>query len=195
MGWVTFRETRSAKEYFTDKISSIEGFEMVDIAIVNFRTAYIAVKDLEKGYTYCLVYLLHRAPKDYYNFGYKDLSEFSGPCVYNCPKRIIDILTDLDEIKLHEPDWNIEFARNWREEVLAIHERNAKLKKATRKGCILKTEKPISFGNRSGSYEIQYFVKEGRKTFGIVNYGTQNEYKLQIKFRGFKNQNFEVIEK
>lgn len=38
-------------------------------------------------------------------FGYKDMDETMGPCYYNCPKGILDLLTETD----------YEFANKWRE--------------------------------------------------------------------------------
>jgi hypothetical protein len=192
MGWLTFHETRTAKQYFTDMINDCKGIELVDIAIVNFRTAYIAIKDIEKGYTYCLVYLLHRAPNSYHNFGYKDMSEFSGPCVDDCPERILIKLSPLELIGKHEPDWDIEYAQRWRESVRNRIKQNDVLKEATKKGYILKTKQPVSFTN---GYYIQYFIKEGAKVFGLYNYGEPNEYKMQVRFRGLKSMDFEVIKK
>jgi hypothetical protein len=55
MGWCTFHETRTAKEYFTDSFKNDSNYELLDVAIVNFRTAYLAVKDVQKGYVCCLV--------------------------------------------------------------------------------------------------------------------------------------------
>lgn len=192
MGWVTFHETRTATEYFTDMINSCEGIELVDISVVNFRTAYMAVRNVKKNYVYCLVYLLHRAPNSYHNFGYKDMSEFSGPCVDDCPLRILNKLSPLNFIKEQEPEWSIEYAERWRQSVLDRIKRNEVLKEATKKGYILKTKNPVSFSN---GYSIQYFIKEGAKVFGLYNYGERNEYKMRVKFNGLKSTEFEVIKK
>ena len=35
--------------------------------------------------------------KDYYNFSYKDIDETMGPFFYDCPKRILDLLTPTDD--------------------------------------------------------------------------------------------------
>ena len=194
MGWTTFHETRTAKEYFTDMCARIEDIELVDIAIVSFRTAYLAVRDKKLGYTYCAVYLLHRAPKSYYNFGYKDMSEFAGPCVTDCPKRIIDKLTPLDEIEKLDSnvgESSLRWAKEWRENVLETiakkKERNSSLKNA-----VLKTKEPLEF--TSGAF-FQYFTKRGKQVFAIKDFGTEYEQKFPVRIRGWNNIAFDVIER
>lgn len=51
-----------------------------------------------------VVFLTSTDSKDYFNFSYKDMSETSGPCYYDCPKGILDLLTPTDN----------EWANNWR---------------------------------------------------------------------------------
>lgn len=45
----------------------------------------------------------------YFNFGYKDMSEFSGPRYYDCPKSILDLLTPTDS------EWALEWRQKCRE--------------------------------------------------------------------------------
>jgi hypothetical protein len=40
-----------------------------------------------------LVVLTKRAPKSEYNFGYKEMDEFCGPYHYECPARLLDMLS------------------------------------------------------------------------------------------------------
>lgn len=51
-----------------------------------------------------VVFLTSTDSKDYFNFSYKEMSEASGPCYYDCPKGILDLLTPTDS----------EWANNWR---------------------------------------------------------------------------------
>lgn len=51
-----------------------------------------------------VVFLTSTDSKDYFNFSYKDIDEASGPCYYDCPKGILDLLTPTDS----------EWANNWR---------------------------------------------------------------------------------
>lgn len=45
----------------------------------------------------------------YFNFGYKAMSETCGPCYYDCPKSILDLLTPTDS----------EWANKWRQKCYA----------------------------------------------------------------------------
>lgn len=194
MGWTTFHETRTAKEYFTDMVKRCEGIELVDIAIVSFRTAYLAIRDNNLGYTYCAVYLLHRAPKSYYNFGYKDMTEFACPAVTDCPKRIIDKLTPLDEIEKLDTEIgenSLKWAREWRKNVL---ENSAKKKERNNslRNAVLKTKEPLEF--RSGA-QYQYFTKQGRQLYAIKDFGTEYEQKFPVRISGWNNIPFEVVQR
>lgn len=51
-----------------------------------------------------VVFLTSTDSKDYYNFSYKEMDETVGPCYYDCPKGILDLLTPT----------NSEWANNWR---------------------------------------------------------------------------------
>ena len=51
-----------------------------------------------------VVMLTSTDSKDYFNFSYKDMSESCGPCYYDCPKGILDLLSPTDS----------EWANNWR---------------------------------------------------------------------------------
>ncbi len=195
MGWITFHETRTAKQYFIDKYKDIPNVELLDIAVVGFRTAYLAVKDKTKGYTFAMIYMLHRAPKAYYNFGYKDMSEFAGPGVDDCPKRILDLLTPLDEIAKLDPDnvgeSSLEWAKNWRQRVLDNSEAKKKRNKSLKNG-VLKASEPIEFS--SGNC-FQYFTKEGKQLYALMNFGTEFERKIPVKIRGWRHYKFEVVER
>lgn len=50
------------------------------------------------------VFLTSTDSKDHFNFSYKDMDESYGPCYYDCPKGILDLLTPTDN----------EYANNWR---------------------------------------------------------------------------------
>lgn len=51
-----------------------------------------------------VVFLTSTDSKNYFNFSYKDMDETVGPCYYDCPKGILDLLTPTDS----------EWANNWR---------------------------------------------------------------------------------
>ena len=81
--------------------------EVVKSAMVG-STYYAAVRttNSETGYDkiWGAVVLTSTKKDDGFNFGYKDMSEDMGPCYYDCPKRILDLLSPTDN----------EYALNWR---------------------------------------------------------------------------------
>ena len=59
---------------------------------------------LETQQVFGIVFLTQVDTKDYHNFSYKDMDETMGPCYYDCPKSILDLLSPT----------NNEYANNWR---------------------------------------------------------------------------------
>ena len=185
MGWTTMHETRTAKQFFTDMFKKEE---LVDIAIKNFTVAYVALRCPENGYVFCQTFLLHRAPKSYENFGYKPVSEFMGPVTTECPKRILDKLTPIEEIAKHDKDLSersLEWAKEWREKCYENIKNSKKLKNA-----IIKTNEPVKF--TSGA-EYQYFKRKGRKWFAIANYGTKAEMLVPVRITGWRNTPYTFV--
>lgn len=70
-------------------------FEIVGDAFVK-SVYYAAVRDKRDGSVWALVCLTGTTTKDYFNFGYKDMSESWEPYYYDCPDRILDMLTPTD---------------------------------------------------------------------------------------------------
>lgn len=155
MGWMVTHKPRgvTVKEFFEERFNYDENgryFRVVDCAVVNLRTAYLACEfgyhDGEKG-IYGVVCLLSYYPNDYYNFGYKVMDETMGPFMYECPERILRLLTPTDN----------EYALRWREkcwERLRSRQNKPKLKK----GLLIEFAQPITFTN--GAEE---------KVFRVVN--------------------------
>ena len=59
----------------------------------------------EDQITFAAVFVTSVDNNDYYNFSYKDMEESMGPCYYDCPISILNMLSPTDS----------EFANNWRE--------------------------------------------------------------------------------
>jgi hypothetical protein len=158
MGWLSFSMHRPVKEWYKSELNS--KYEVLDCALVERSTFYAAVRNKETGQVSCDVLLIRWAPKSWDNFAYKDIGEFSGPVQCNCPKRIMKLLSPLDD----ENDSN-GWAREWRKRVEAYWE----TRNTINKGYVVKTENPITF--TSGA-EYQYFKKLGRTIWGgIINEG------------------------
>ena len=103
MGWTGVIRTKSQsdKEFFEDEI----GVKFLDTHSTRdaFYAAYVdecdgtpRVRGLVIVYEYC---------DDTYNFRYKSMGEEVGPYYFDCPKRILDRLSDT----------NNPYANQWRE--------------------------------------------------------------------------------
>lgn len=97
---------------------------VIDSAIVGRTTYYCAVETVKPDGTHSVwagVVMLkfHPRARDGLTFGYKDLSESSGPYAWTCPMRILDLLTETDS----------DYANNWRAKCREYHERRARLPK------------------------------------------------------------------
>lgn len=90
-------------------------YRVLDSALVNLREFYAAVEEVHKEtgdrrvWAAVFKITLMRAPLSDpwdHNFCYKDMDESMGPYFYNCPERILKLLTPTEH----------EHARHWREE-------------------------------------------------------------------------------
>jgi hypothetical protein len=155
MGWITFNKPKhiTPTEYFKNTFANEPNHELLDVAIVKRTQCYMAVKLKDTGEVIALVYMLTYA-RGYYNFGYKSMSEFCGPNISECPKRILKLLSPLND----ENDPN-GWAREWRKRCQDnIDGRTAGVK--VNEGDIIKLEKPIGF---TSGYDFQYFRKQSRR--------------------------------
>lgn len=51
---------------------------------------------VDEQQVFAVVFLTSVNNKDHFNFSYKDMDETVGPCYYDCPKGILDLLTPTD---------------------------------------------------------------------------------------------------
>jgi len=167
MGWLyTHKDSDiSVKEFFESRFNyqKEDGRygKVLDCAVVRLRTAYMAY---EIGHTdgtkevIGIVCLLDYSPKDYYNFGYKDMDETMGPYQYDCPERILKLLTPTEN----------ENAREWREicwERIKSRQKRPKLVK----GMVIEFTEPITF--RGGQQERFFRVVDPRRLLFINPHG------------------------
>lgn len=155
MGWTgTKRHGQPIKEFLRGEVDCVNDFgswKVLDIAIVKFRTAYMAVElikknkdtgvlDPETRRVVAFVFLLQYTPRalDGYDIYYKPMDETVGPYEVNCPERILKLLTPT------VPSEN--YAQEWREKCWANVKKRAAFKLV--KGATIHT-KPIYFTDGS----------------------------------------------
>jgi hypothetical protein len=112
MGWTQTHKPKgqSLLDFFTSEFNNEKNgvtFTVLDCA-AKLNEAYLAIEKVEKNIriVFAVVCLIRYYPKDpYYNFGYKDMDESLGPYCYNCPERILTLLTPT----------NSKYANEWRQ--------------------------------------------------------------------------------
>ncbi|NHM25946.1 hypothetical protein G7K71_02755 [Desulfofundulus sp. TPOSR] len=161
MGW-TFTQKyhgESIKEFFKKEFDYRRDDgrygRVIDCAVVNLSTAYIAYEmgdgtgKREVTAIVCLLRFVPNAP-DGCNFGYKDMTENMHPYYYDCPERILKLLTPTDN----------ESALRWREKCWE-NIRTRKARPRLVKGAVIEFTEPITF--RSGRQERTFRVIDPRR--------------------------------
>lgn len=172
MGWTTTnRHGQPIKEFIKDQIecSNDSGtWEVLDIAIVKLKTAYIACKITrpnQKPYVCCLVFLLEYNCWDGHDIGYKDMDEGMGPCECECPERILKQLSSIEEVE-GTTGRSASYAAEWRKKCWD----NIARKKLMRKGAKIKFEPGMKFSD--GRVRDQFEVLGHGKFLSIPDYTT-----------------------
>lgn len=151
--------------------------KVLDVAIVNFREAYLAIEYGDKNgpqEVYAVVCLLEYRPNDYFNFGYKAMDETEEPYYYNCPERILRLLTPNAK------------AKSWRD-MCWKRIRTRKQRPPLHKGMIIHFNAPIEF--RNGTRRTTLRIENPRRL--ICSDVNGNLYKIR---RDTLDQPFQVLE-
>ena len=142
MGWTYVKLSRheTPVEYITRTFSyERNGAKAAVLAAAAVRgTIYAAIRQQDrptaKPYVYCAVVLFKNNRRD--GFGYKDMSESMGPYYWDCPDRIMRLLSPVSDIP--HPGHTAE----WRANVAAVKEqrRAARVALSTRQPRIVQAD-------------------------------------------------------
>jgi hypothetical protein len=122
------------------------------------NTVYLAVRSTDKktgrSFVFAAVILISNTKKD--GFGYKDQTEIMGPCQYDCPQRIMRLLSPLAELP------RVGYAADWRASVAARHDelrQQQKLRNSLRVGHIVTLPDAVRFsgGITARSFRVAHF--------------------------------------
>lgn len=152
MGWTSYHTERSTKD---EIIYSLEryGHKVLKYAAVN-GAHYAAVLELNSNKVFGYVALVRRS-STYENFCIKEMDDTMGPCYYDCPAAILDLLSPTES----------EFANNWRKKCRECA--NILKVKNMKPGCIFKLKSAINYGIVG---HCSYFLctkSYGKKTYFI----------------------------
>ena len=113
------------------------------------RTVYIALqvshKQGSESFVFCVVCLTDWRKEDYFNFGYKDMSEEMGlnNSESHCPRRILDLLSPPEAIQSEGS--GLDNIREWRQQCEENLAKAKQLRVTT--GALIRTAKPVPFAN------------------------------------------------
>ncbi|MDA8140749.1 MAG: hypothetical protein M0036_19045 [Desulfobacteraceae bacterium] len=197
MGWLyTYKpENQSVMQFFKehfDHETALKKGEVLDCAVVNMRTAYIAYRVTHKdtGRTFVLgVICLINYSRDRYNFGYKDMEEFCGPCEAQCPERILKQLSPLDQIEPHYGT-SYEWACAWRERCRE-NIKNRKRLTELNIGNVIKFREPIKFSNGIERDTLRLAAK-GRGKGSLIFEDLDGYGRFRVSRNFMANRNFMV---
>lgn len=117
MGWTgTYKyKDESIQDFVNREVKYISGYERIGKGFFKNGAFYSAVKNTNTGEIFAEIILINYEKKknDHINIYYKEENESMGPYKYDCPDRILDILTAPPN------DW----AADWRKK---CREQNAK---------------------------------------------------------------------
>ena len=140
MGWTFMERPVNVKGYLEDSCNyENDRIKSRCLAItLKLDVMYAAVEHIHKEHgrreVWAAVFLIkYIAGDDPYNFGYKDMSEHMGPARYDCPEKILDLLTETD----------CEHAIEWRARCRAGLERRTKV------GDVIEFSEPVEFSDGS----------------------------------------------
>jgi hypothetical protein len=184
--WTSKRQGMKIVDFFKQEFGG-NNFEVLDCAVVDMTTAYIALR-VPTGEVVAYVASIGYNSHDYYNFGYNDYGESSGPFKSRCPERILDLLTDFPE---YWSQGSKESAQRWRTRCRE-HIARRKAQPRLSKGMIIKTRAPIEFGR--GGWKLDTFkVEDGRRRIFTVP-GDVSGMRYQVRRNTLLDVGFDVLQ-
>lgn len=188
MGWTYTNRHTSIDEFFDNnwKTPNNKYTCIGKGSVVNFREYYRAIRNNETDEVFCFIALIDCKGDGDFNFGYKDMQDSMHPYVFNCPERILKLLTPTDN----------EDATAWRNACLErIKQRKEKNEIPT--GSIIKFKDTYTFSNggKSDTFVLRFERIPGykRKTKFFSFLDSDGRPYGYLTIRNWKQQKFEVI--
>lgn len=173
MGW-DFQHVAKGTPTIDVVRSNLNGeYEIIDHAVKG-GAVYLAVRSRDDhDHVEGVVVLYKRDSRSYYNFGMKWMDEAMGPYNYECPDRILDLLSPTAA----------EHALAWRAACRAV---NAKVResKAVKHGTVIEFSEPLRF---SDGRERSRFTYESTEKCFVAEDG------VMVKISGWRKRPFTIV--
>lgn len=133
-------------------------------------TFYAAVETpREPGKVWALVAMTNWAPKDHYNFGFKDMSEDMGPYQSRAPLSVLNALTPTDH----------NYALEWRDRVTHHHEQRKALR-GLQAGdqVVLATALRFTNGDERDTFTVRRQAVRGGRTKVVLTDGGYTPFRV-----------------
>lgn len=165
MGWLELHKDKgqSYRDFFQESTTG----KILDSYTKN--GVFYAALQHKEGVS-ALVILIQSTPRKYYNFAYKWMDESFHPYYYECPDRILDLLTPTEN----------KCSNDWREECRRRNKRN----KQVSPGTLIRFDHTI----RWKGYTDTLFIYKGNNVFKSV--GTSSG---SVRIPKWKSYEFTVI--
>ena len=183
MGWTgTHKEAGETLEQFFDREMQDDNFKWVGKGCKKGDAYYRAMTDLRTGKVFCMVCLVRIDNKEYCNITYKDMTDSMGPCAYECPDRILDLLTETDS----------EWGKEWREKCRA-NNRKAKDANKMAVGTVIRFKNPISFSNDRMVTDFKIVLNPWAKRKTKALLALHEDGNFYARVTKWKEQEYEIV--
>nr|WP_303180691.1 hypothetical protein [Lachnoclostridium phocaeense] len=159
MGWTSYHAVHYTKSGSVDRKKECDSYISKYCAgellrAVMYGAVYYAAVKMPSLDVIGVVILTTTDKKNYCNISIKVISEDMGPCYYDCPQSILELLS---------PTVN-EWARSWRDKCYSHNEKRKTIQKLKLGSTILVDDvryvKSIPFGHKKS-----YWIKAGTQTY------------------------------
>lgn len=178
MGWTMDPDWKSVQDAVD---AEFEGFEILDKSVKQNGDVYLAVRHPKHQHVFAAIAVVR---KDGGEYAIKTYDETSMPYYFNCPRRILKLLSPVENLLAVTGEQGVENARKWRQGVLDYH----KVPKAQklREGMCVRFKEPVDFD----SFEETDF--KVTKLSGRFLFLPRNNTGL-CRIRTYKRMEFEVL--
>jgi hypothetical protein len=183
MGWTYYHKPKGMKavESIKNSACGVEWWAKHVVASTATREAVflaarfhdpdskVYVPDADGFITALLVYKIGLAPRDHYNFGYKDMEETSGPYGCEAPLSILAACSELQDPIGPLPEYgSLKSARDYRARCASVAAQK-KLKRGLKPGNKVTLAAPMTFaGFKLSTFTVERARVRGRKGISTV---------------------------